>query len=153
MTEPYGVIIVPEVYWCTKSVQEFDYKLKEWVWAAEMVDHEHYFEFRGFKHFEKGQCRICGKKIEPYVQKYFQKHYENGMKYCFQFDCDGYFCEDCAKVEGNKNYFNDCIPRVVDRWTSVVDNEQVETVVYADGSRLEELTTREMAKMNLNKGE
>lgn len=147
MTEPYGEILKFKPMHCTKSVQEWNPKTKQYEWAAEMIDKNTYFsDGPEMHHLNKGQCRICEKQITPYSQKYFQKHYENGYKYCIQYDCDNFYCEDCAKTESDKNFFNDCLPREVDRFTSMRDEQLVETVIYEDGSRLEEMTSREMAR-------
>lgn len=144
-TEPYGEVLTLDIQWATKPVEEYDYKLKMWLWAADMIDDSHYIEFINGKHYviDRGCCRLCTKKIKPYTKKYYQKHYDNGMKYSFLYAAENYYCEDCAREEATKSFFNDVVPFEVNRFSTMRDGETLETVVYADGSRLEEMTSQE----------
>ena len=144
-TEPFGDVIALDIPWATIPVEKFDPFLKMYLWERDEKDPEHYVEFIGGKKYviNKGCCRICTKKITPYKQKYFQRHYESGSKYSLLFDCEHFYCEECAKAEASKDFFNDVIPAEVNRFETRRDGETLETVVYADGSRLEEMTSHE----------
>lgn len=146
LTEPYGEVITLDVRWAQKDIEKYNPSLKMYLWDHCEPDYEHYYsEFIGGKIYtlDKGQCRLCAKKIQPYTTKYYQKHYENGDKYCFLYDAEHFYCEECAKKEASEDYFCNVIPWEVNRFETRRDGETLETVVYADGSRIEELTSSE----------
>ena len=147
-TEPFGFIIALDIFWARKPVETFNYKTKRWEWAADRIDEDHYIEFINghYKEIPRGCCRICEKQIQPYSTKYFQKHYDNGSKYSFLYDAEHFYCEECAKAQASKSYFNDTLPAEIERFETKRDGETVEVRVYADGSRIEEMTSRERAK-------
>ncbi len=144
-TEPFGDIIEMPIQW--NQIDEFEWNphLNIPLWSGAKTDNTKYVEcING--HFVKipvGNCRICTKKITPYKKKYFQRHYESGSKYSLLFDCEHFYCEECAKKEASKDFFNDVVPAEVNRFETRRDGETLETVVYADGSRLEEMTSYE----------
>lgn len=146
-TELFGEAIDIPIQWATTPVYKYNPSLKMSVWEEDKPDPKHYIEFIGGKHYviDKGCCRLCTKPITPYTQKYYQKHYESGTKYSLLFDCEHFYCEECAKKEASKDYFTDILPAEVNRFESMRDGELVETVVFEDGSRLEEMTSRERA--------
>lgn len=147
-TEPYGDIISLDIQWATKPIEKYNPLLKMYVWDHDEVDREHYIEFIGGKHYvlDKGSCRICTRKVTHYPTKYYQKHYESGSRYSFLFDAEHYYCEECAKEQASKDYFNDVVPFEVNRFETRRDGETLEIKVYADGSRIEEVTSREAVK-------
>lgn len=89
-----------------------------------------------------GYCAICKGKVEPYPQKYYQRHNDNGYCYCFEFDAEHFYCEECAKKEAQK-FFGVFLPDEVNRHTTVRNNTQLVVREYADGSLLEDITERE----------
>lgn len=147
-TEPYGEVIVLDVQWATTSIERYHPGLKMYVWDHDEPDYEHYCEFIGGKHYKlnKGHCRLCTKLIQPYATKYYQRHYENGDKFCILYDAEHFYCEECAKKKAAEDHFNDVIPWEVNRFETRRDGETLETVIYADGSRMEEMTSSERPK-------
>lgn len=149
-TTPYGDVIKHDVLWATRPVFAWNPKTKQMEWDREEIDRTQYLTIGGTtRRIPKGSCRLCGEEIKPYPTKYFQKHYENGMKYCFLYDAASYFCEACARKEAGEEFSNDILPREAYRFTSMRDEQQVDTIVYEDGSRLEELTSRELARAQM----
>ena len=146
--EPYGDILTHDIQWASKPVEEWNHKVNMWVWAADMIDDTHYIEWINgeFMKLPAGSCRLCAKKIKPYKNKYYQKHYDNGVKYCFLYDAEHYYCEACAKKESAKDFFTENLPFEVNRFQTMRDGEYVETIIYSDGSRWEEMTSRERAR-------
>lgn len=147
-TQPFGDIISLDVFWNFKPIEKYNPALKMYTWDHDEVDREHYIEFIDGKHYvlDKGCCRLCTKKITPYKTKYYQCHYENGSRYSILYDAEHYYCEECAKAQASKNYFTDVVPWEVNRFETRRDGETLETVVYADGSRIEEMTSAERPK-------
>ncbi len=144
-TEPYGDVINPNLLWNTKAVMRWDNYIKQYVWDHEETDNTHYVAHIDghIKVIPVGDCRLCGKKITPYPTKYYQKHSEHCNHYSFLFDAEHYYCEECAKAESSKFYFINLLPREVNRYTTMRDDQLVEVKEYEDGSIVEEMTVRE----------
>ena len=92
-----------------------------------------------------GHCAICEKKIEPYSEKYYQKHNDNGVRYCWIFDEAHFYCKECAERESRNEYMI-FLPSEKTRFSSVKDNQTLQTIEYEDGSLMEEMTVREKSK-------
>lgn len=147
-TEIYGDIIKRPVTWDSKPALRINHKTHQYYWAkGDLTDKSRYLSpYGGFKFVKTGCCCVCEQEIIPYAQKYFQKHYDSGCRFCFELSANTFFCEECAKEESKKEYVSGCAPVEVSRFTSVRDNRLVETKEYADGSKIEELTDRELAR-------
>ena len=147
-TEPFGDVIVLPLTWKHEPIFKWNNFMKEYMWDGDKEVRTHYVEFinGNFIDIPVGSCRICTQKIKPYKTKYYQQHYENGSRYCFLFDAANYYCEECAKKEASKDYFTDILPFEVNRFETRRDGETLEVKVYSDGSRIEEVTSREAVK-------
>lgn len=145
-TEPYGDIIDAHLMWNTKPVMRWDNYIKTEVWDHEETDKTHYVEYINghFKTIPVGNCRLCEKEIKPYKTKYYQAHSDAGIHYCFRFDAEHYYCEECAQKEASKYYFDNLIPpRELRRFETMRDDELVEVREYEDGSLIENMTLKE----------
>lgn len=120
-TEPFGFEIKREIEYCRNHR----------FWSTDKM-----------KIIPVGHCAICEKEIVPYSTVYFQKHNDNGVRYCFRFDAAHFYCEECAKKESQKEY-GIFLPRETGRFTSCRDNQLVVTREYEDGSLLADMTSRE----------
>lgn len=145
MTEPYGEVLEYHVQWATTPVYQYNYKLKMYEYMGEQIVKDAYIS-NNYRRLEKGLCRCCERPITPYTQKYYQPHFDNGFKYCFMFSAENFYCEDCAKAESEKKYVNTILPRLVSTTYPVKDGEICERREYSDGSVIEELSCRELAR-------
>ena len=147
-TEPYGEVLKKDFLWAEKIIRKarFNPYKNRMEWTKTEPDKTRYISPFIFKSVPVGCCAICESEINSYKQKYYQWHYEDGFRFCFVYDA-GHFCEDCAKKEAQKMFSIENVPVETDRFSSVKDSQVVETIIYADGSRLEDLTRREIARM------
>lgn len=145
-TEPFGDVITPAFHWNTEPEMKWNYKFKDWEYIGEREDRTKYMADDMLHAIPVGSCRACTNQITPYTKKYYQRHYENGMKYCFLFSAENYYCEECARREAAKDYYTDIIPAEIEHFETRRDGETLEVKVYADGSRIEEVTSREAVK-------
>lgn len=143
MTEPYGEVLEHYLQWVTSPVFQFNHKTKMNEYWGEQIKHDEYVADNSFKHIKKGFCRICGKKIQNYSQKYYQAHFDNGFKFCFLYCAANFYCEDCAKAESEKRYYNSNLPRLVSVTYPMKDDELCERREYSDGSVIEDMSQRE----------
>lgn len=90
---------------------------------------------------EHGHCAICKREIVPYSEKYYQKHNEDGFRFCWIFDAAHFYCKDCAENECKKEFGFFQIES--SRYYPVKDNQTLTVIEYEDGSLLEEMTSRE----------
>ena len=91
---------------------------------------------------DRGHCAICKKEIVPYTGKYYQKHNDNGVRYCWMFDAAHFYCKECAENESRKEY--GCfLPSESRRYYPVKDAQTLTVIEYEDGSLMEEMTRRE----------
>lgn len=148
-TEKYGDVIKQSVTWDSKPRLRLNHKTHQYYFAkGDMTDKSRYLSSYGeFKFVKAGCCCVCEQELKPYSQKYFQKHYDSGCRFCFELSYETFFCEECAKEESKKEYVSGVsAPVVISRFSSYRDNQVVETREYSDGSKIEELTSRELAR-------
>lgn len=104
----------------------------------------HYLSTDIWKIVPNGHCAVCEKKIVPYAEVYYQKHNDNGIAFCWKYDAR-YYCKECAERE-TRNEYMIFLPREERRFSSVKDNQTLQTIEYEDGSLLEEMTSREKSR-------
>ena len=144
-TKPFGTVLRHEKLRPDIPVRTFDYKLKMWLVTNVMEDNTQVVA-DDFEHIPDGCCRRCKKVIEPYSNKYYEKRLDNGYEHCFEYSQEVGYCESCAKeITATATFIQDC-PDIVRREQHLIDGQMLETVVYADGSTVEELTAHELAR-------
>ena len=144
-TEPYGTVIEMPLQYAEKPVETYDPYLKIWKVTAFMIDKTQYVT-DDFYCVEVGKCRCCKQTIKPYKTKYYQKIYEGGLKSCFLFCADNYYCEDCAKEKAMEEHLMDA-SRCIRKTRELRDGEYLETKYFEDGSELYEMTEKEKQKV------
>lgn len=148
LTEPYGEIIRNKPIHLDKPVCEWNRVLKMWEVTHVMEDPENIVA-DDLKTIPSGNCRKCHQLITPYLKKYFERHYENGFFYCFEYSQELGYCENCAKEKAQTAFINDCLPELERVSRTFRDGQTVETEYFSDGSIVEEMTVREIQAKKL----
>ena len=144
-TEPYGTVIEKPLQYAEKPVETYDYRLKLWKVTSFRVEKTQYIA-DDFDAVEVGKCRCCKQTIKPYTTKYYQKIYEGGLKSCFLYCADNYYCEDCAKEKAMEDHLTE-VSRCIRKTRELRDGEYLETKYFEDGSELYDITEKEKQKI------
>ena len=142
--KPYGEVYKIEKNYDAVPVTEWDHFLKRWVWAADRIDRTHIVA-EDWATIPDGYCVHCKKSIKHYSTKYYEKHCDNGDRYCYEWSEETAYCEQCAINRSAEGFINNCLPDLVEEVVEMrEDYNYYTTKKYADGSELGELTYEEM---------
>lgn len=142
--QPYGEVYKIEKSYDEVPVFKWNNYIKSYVFAAFKIDRTHIVA-ENFTTIPDGYCVHCLQKIEPYKEKYYEKHLLNGDRYCYEWSEETAYCEKCAIERSSKAEINNCLPELVETITEMrEDFNYYTTERYADGSEIGELTYQEM---------
>ena len=141
-TKPYGEILRFKKRFDTKDVKEFNYFLKEWVVTHEMID-ESTIIANDYSSIPNGHCIECKNKINSYLKKYYEKHYDSCGPWSVELSEGTGYCEECASRLSSKATVITGWPHIVKTEQHYRDGEIVDVQLFSDGSTVEDMTVLE----------
>lgn len=96
--------------------------------------------------FEKGNCRVCLKKITSYKEKFYKEVFQYNVWNSEELSEETDYCKECAATIAEKviSYGWNPALSIKEKYMTLRDDEWVEHIEYDDGSCIDECTSREL---------
>ena len=149
--KPIGIVIENQPVWDAEEEKVFNFKTRHYNSISKFHDSKIKYLMDQHGTTDKGNCRCCGKKIEPYTEVFYFKEFSYNYWASYKYCADNFYCKECA-IENTKTVNMNDYNRAIDKVSEKVifkDDQEVRIATWGDGTVSEEMTEAEKKRDSL----